>query len=134
MTPKEPNFYVLGLGSNFLPEQNLMQGRKALLSSYNTIRFSTVEETTPVGVKLKNVPNYWNQLAFLYTSDPLNEVIRIGKEIEKSVGRTKEKQLLGLVPLDIDVIGYEDQILKPEDWNRPDVQRALKELKEKENI
>lgn len=58
------------------------------------------------------------------------EVIRALKQIEFEVGRRPEDKLAERVCLDIDLLVYDDEILKPEDMRRPYIREGVKELNE----
>ena len=50
------------------------------------------------------------------------------KQIEKENGRLPEDKQQGIVKLDIDLLKYDDSILKPKDMEKDFVQAGLKEL------
>ena len=50
------------------------------------------------------------------------------KQIEQQSGRTPESKNNGIIPLDIDLLQWNDTILKPEDFRRPYVQSGLLSL------
>ena len=51
------------------------------------------------------------------------------KEIEKACGRGSDSKSTGFVPLDIDLLQYDGDILKPLDMQKEYVRRALSSLK-----
>jgi 2-amino-4-hydroxy-6-hydroxymethyldihydropteridine diphosphokinase len=50
------------------------------------------------------------------------------KDLEEEAGRTPEGKHQGIVPLDIDVLQWNEQILKPADMKRDYVREALRSL------
>ena len=69
-----------------------------------------------------------NQLALLETSLSAEDIRNILKQIEKENGRLPEDKQQGIVKLDIDLLKYDDSILKPKDMEKDFVQSGLKEL------
>ena len=50
------------------------------------------------------------------------------KKIETDFGRTDEKRAMGIVPIDLDVLRFDDQLLHLRDWERPYVKNLISEL------
>ena len=69
-----------------------------------------------------------NQLAQFETSLSAEDIRNILKQIEKENGRLPEDKQQGIVKLDIDLLKYDDSILKPKDMEKDFVQAGLKEL------
>ena len=69
-----------------------------------------------------------NQLALFETSLSAEDIRNILKQIEKENGRLPEDKQQGIVKLDIDLLKYDDSILKPKDMEKDFVQAGLKEL------
>ena len=55
----------------------------------------------------------------------MTEVRSILKQIEQTNGRTPESKKEGRIPLDIDLLSYDQQVLKPEDWQKEYVRLAF---------
>lgn len=53
---------------------------------------------------------------------------RLFKELERRSGRLPEDKPAGIVKLDIDLLVYDGEVLKPEDMEREYVRLCLKEL------
>ena len=56
------------------------------------------------------------------------------KTIEALLGSTKEARLRGEVAIDIDLLQWDSQKMRPADWERPYVEMLWKELKNVGNI
>ena len=69
-----------------------------------------------------------NQLAQFETSLSAEDIRNILKQIEKENGRLPEDKQQGIVKLDIDLLKYDDSILKPKDMEKDFVLAGLKEL------
>jgi 2-amino-4-hydroxy-6-hydroxymethyldihydropteridine diphosphokinase len=55
-------------------------------------------------------------------------VNEVAKQIEGLLGRLPEHKQQGSVIVDIDLFGWNGCIVRPEDYNRPYVQRLLPDL------
>ncbi len=53
------------------------------------------------------------------------------KQYEKDCGRTPESKILGIVPIDIDIVTWNEEILKPSDYSREYFQKGLKQITSK---
>lgn len=117
---------LLCLGSNVDAIYHLKSAEQILESLLGPIRWGAIIETEPWGTDLPG--SYFNRAACLYTSLTSEELIGRFKQIERRNGRTIESKARGLVPLDIDLLVYDDFILKPEDLKKKYVQQALSSL------
>lgn len=115
---------IICLGSNYHPHRNISLAVDLLTSRFNDIRLGSTVVTPAVGVS-RPVPDYHNLAVIISTSMPLSLLQSTLKEIEKACGRTPESKSTGLVPIDIDLLQYDDIILKPEDMKTAHVQQAL---------
>jgi 2-amino-4-hydroxy-6-hydroxymethyldihydropteridine diphosphokinase len=95
----------LGLGSNIERERHLCAGLDALAGFLTDMTCSPVFESHPVGIK--SGP-FFNLVVSALTDLPLNELDRHLKSIEADNGRYAADRK-GL-PLDIDVLLYEEQV------------------------
>ena len=58
----------------------------------------------------------------------VDELHALFKQIERRMGRTAEGKRQGIIPIDIDLIRWNDHLLKPDDYRRDYVQEALAQL------
>lgn len=117
---------LLCLGSNYNRQTCMESARKALTLHFPTIRFSKEIETIAIGDKFFSP--FSNQLARFDTCMEITEVRKILKDIEHDNGRCNEDKTQGIVKLDIDLLVYDELILKPMDLER----EFVKNLKETE--
>ncbi|WP_102408307.1 2-amino-4-hydroxy-6-hydroxymethyldihydropteridine diphosphokinase [Parabacteroides bouchesdurhonensis] len=110
------NKVLVSLGSNFNREENIQSAARQLSSLFPIIYFSPAVYTEPVGSPQSSI--FMNQVAIVYSPYSIEELKSIFKRIEKRLGRRPEDKMLGLVPIDIDLLKWNDQILKPEDMER----------------
>lgn len=119
-------------GSNYEYTEKLRNARIALYHHFPTIIFGEEMETDAIGDKW--LTPFGNQLG-KFTSTLSEEDIRhILKKIESEAGRLSEDKNKGIVRLDIDLLMYDDNILKPDDMNREFVKEGLKKMEQIERI
>lgn len=68
-----------------------------------------------------------NVLAAFETELTPDEVVEKTKMVEYAVGRTPKDKKEGKVIIDIDLLQYDDEILRPDDYERSYVQDLLNE-------
>lgn len=102
---------LICIGSNYEREKNAAFARERLIQLFPSIRFGMEQETQPCCIS--NPALFTNQLALFSTDCDKNSVIDSLKEIEKEAGRLPEDKYRGKVVLDIDLIKYDNEVLKP---------------------
>ena len=117
---------LLCLGSNLDGATRLSTTRKALLSHFPDIRFSQEMITEAIGSGF--LSPFHNQVARLTTFLSAEEVRAILKGIEQVQGRLPEDKANGIVKLDIDLLVYDDCVLKEKDLEREFVKIGLQEI------
>ena len=117
---------LLCMGSNIEPSSCLSAARSALLSHFPSIRFSKEMVTEAIGSGF--LSPFHNQVASFTTSLSAEEVRTILKGIEQSQGRLPEDKVQGVVKLDIDLLMYDEQVLKPKDMEREFVKEGMQSL------
>lgn len=121
------NRAILSLGSNSTASVNIERAGKLLQKKFPAILFSTAQETEPIG--MAHSPSFINQVAFITTSLTSKQLTDLLKDMEIALGRNpvdKEK-----IAIDIDLVQYNDQIMKPKEYHYPHVKQGLIELQEK---
>ena len=117
---------LLCLGSNYNRHLHMEEARKALMELFLTIRFS--EEMTTEAIGDKFLSPFSNQVAKLETSLTIEEIRSLLKKIEKENGRLPEDKEQGIVKLDIDLLTFDDLILKPNDLEKDFVIKGISSL------
>ncbi len=115
------------IGSNYNREQNLFLARKELTDLFPNIRFAPEQETSPL--LLNNPALFTNQVAIFFSDEEENVVKYKLKAIETMLGRCKEDKMKERISLDIDLLSYDDRVLKPKDLARDYIIRGIKDLK-----
>ena len=119
--------YTISIGSNEQRKKNLSLARKRLKELFPGIRFSTEEETKPLYFRRSSL--FSNQVAQFFSEAGEERVRKELKSIEKSAGRRPEDKKEEKVCLDIDLLAFDDRVLKPEDLKREYIVKGLEELK-----
>jgi GTP cyclohydrolase-4 len=107
----------LCLGSNLgKREENLRQALAVLSQKVNLEEVSSIYETEPVGYKEQ--PLFLNLVCRITTKLPPEQLLHLAKDIETSMGRVPSFPNAPR-PIDIDILFYEDRIMKTPDFTIP---------------
>ena len=117
---------LLCLGSNSNRKAKMASARKDLEKRFPGIRFSMEMDTQAIGDRF--LSPFSNQIASFDTPLSAEEVRNILKQIERDHGRLPEDKAQGIVKLDIDLLMYDDNILKPKDLKKDFVTEGIKLL------
>lgn len=118
---------LICIGSNYNRKENLLLARRRLTVLFPSIRFTGEQETRPLF--FRNPALFSNQVARFYTDADAERVVKELKTIEKEAGREKEDKKREKVCLDIDLLVFDNRVLKPEDLKRDYILKGLEELK-----
>lgn len=101
------------LGSNFESEIHMKNAQKTLTRLFPGIIFGKSILTEAEGDVPQ--PAYMNQAARFQTELDPDAVNCLLKELERKNGRTSYSKSEGRVPLDVDLLKYDNRVLKPLD-------------------
>lgn len=107
---------LLSIGSNTNTRLNLEQAIENLKFYFPTIQFTETTVSEPFGNGYSDP--FLNILAYMQTNLDKNDLIKQFKIIEKEMGRLVSHKKNGIVIIDIDLIKWDNQILKPDDFER----------------
>ena len=107
---------LLSIGTNTDVRFNLNRAKTKLLSYFPNIQFTVEIENKPYGENYKEW--FLNTLGFFESDLCKSELISQIKDIEKSMGRSSKDKAEGKVIIDIDLIRWDNEILKPDDFKR----------------
>ena len=108
----------LCLGSNLgKREENLCQALTLLSLKVNLDDVSSVYETEPVGYKEQ--PLFLNLVCRITTNLPPEELLRLAKETETSMGRIPSGQINSPRLIDIDILFYDNKIMETRNLTIP---------------
>ena len=119
--------YIVCIGSNYNRTENLTFARQKLAEQFSPIYRAPELETEPLF--FKNPALFSNQVIMFFSDKDEELVKRILKDIELASGRLPEDKKEEKVSLDIDLLSFDDRVLKPEDLKREYVVKGLEELK-----
>ena len=124
--------FVLTLGSNSEPDKHLSLAQAGLRAlSVERLTFSPARESVPISFGLSDAL-FTDQVAVGETSMDLDTFATELKALECRTGRTPEQREAHpeAIPVDIDLITWDLEILKPRDVTRPYLIEGLGELNE----
>ena len=90
---------------------------------FPTVRFTSKQETRPLFFRRPALFSY--QVAMFFSDAEEERVRKELKAIEQSAGRRPEDKKEEKVSLDIDLLSYDDRILRPEDLKREYIVKGL---------
>ena len=106
---------VFSIGSNYGDRfANVTYGLNWLSNFLTHFKCSTIYATPDCHGGSRE---YLNAVAYGVTDISPQQIETICKKIELECGRDESMRNLGNVPLDIDLVVYESQILRPKDFN-----------------
>lgn len=107
---------ILSIGSNCGDRySNVSEGIVWLSKILSGIRSSTIYATPDCHGGNRE---YLNAVVAGKTHNTPEEINNLCKEFEKSCGRNESMRQIGYVPVDIDLVIYDDTILRPNDFKR----------------
>ena len=115
---------LICLGSNFEREIHLNNAGKSLQKLFPDIVLGKMIFTEAEGDIPQ--PAYINQAAVFHTDLSAEKVVGLLKNLERENGRTRFSKDEGKVPLDIDLLTYDNNILKPSDLEKSFVRQAVR--------
>ena len=120
------NTILLSIGSNTFAKTNIDKAKRMLTRLFPEIIFTQPILTEPDEEKYSFLFRY--VLAKAETEMTPEEVIDKIKQTERAVGRSPKDKYLGKVIIDIDLLQYNNEILRPGDLERDYVQQLLATL------
>ncbi|MEG2150419.1 MAG: 2-amino-4-hydroxy-6-hydroxymethyldihydropteridine diphosphokinase [Bacteroidaceae bacterium] len=115
---------LLCIGSNEQSEANLILARKELVRLFPDIHFGKEALTIPLFF-VHNHNLFRNQLGKFSSELSIESIQQHLKQIEKFAGRQPEDKAQELVKLDIDLLIYNHQILKPKYLERDYIKELI---------
>lgn len=128
-TDMQRHRFLLTLGSNCQPEQHITAALSALAALPLELRQSTPRCSQPVDFPLSTAP-FTDVVLVGYTELALEELQGLLKALERQLGRTPEQRASRPqdIPIDIDLITWDERLLKPRDSERLYFVEGLREL------
>jgi 2-amino-4-hydroxy-6-hydroxymethyldihydropteridine diphosphokinase len=109
----------IGVGSNINPAENVRNAIQLLSKEVHILGISTVYQTQPEeGLKQ---PQYYNCVVEIETNFSPEELrYKVLRKIEKDLGRKRSRDKYASRTIDLDLILYDDLVLKNDDFILPD--------------
>lgn len=123
---KSLNRIILCLGSNRDKERNIARAAGRLGVCFTSFR--TSEPVCTEAVDCPGAAPFLNQIAVAYTPLHPDEIKPVLKQIEGDLHRSPSDKQCGSIPIDIDLLQWNDQILKPGDMARWYVRDGIRRL------
>ena len=92
------------------------------------LQVAALKNGTVIDLSLIHISPFSNQLAKFSTTLSPDSVHDLFKELERRCGRIPEDKAQGVVKLDIDLLVFDNKILKPEDMEREYIRRGMSVL------
>lgn len=124
------NKIILSLGSNQDQEKNMAEAVRILRNQFVSIAFSNSVYTEPIG--LTGSAPFLNRVAVAYTSEQPDEIKHLLKRIKYKLQRMPDDKNFGIVPIDIDLLQWNELILKPDDLRRYYIIEGIRALENEE--
>ncbi|MBQ7042749.1 MAG: 2-amino-4-hydroxy-6-hydroxymethyldihydropteridine diphosphokinase [Muribaculaceae bacterium] len=120
------NVAVLSLGSNSPDkEQQMRNAVKQMKHLFNSVAISDFYEVPAFNGK--DAP-YLNAVMVVSTAMSINDVNLLLKRWEVKCGRTPESKQKGIVPIDLDIVMWNSEIIRPVDYSRSYVSIGIAQL------
>lgn len=117
---------VISLGSNCGNRQkNVREAIEWLSEKLSDCRFSSIYETPEIHGKGKP---YMNAVVNASTGQNMESMQSLTKKYEIEHGRNSECRAKGEVPIDIDIVKWDSEILRPLDFSREFFKIGYREL------
>ena len=123
---------IICIGSNYNRKENLLFARQRLAELFPSILFASEQETQPLFFRSGAL--FSNQMALFFSEAEEGMIRQELKAIEQSAGRRPEDKKEEKICLDIDLLTFDDRVLKPEDMKREYVMKGMEELKDVEEL
>lgn len=119
------NHGIISLGSN-VPDK-----KRILLHAITALGVNVIEATPPYmdPEDNDNRKPYLNIVALIETTMDFDSLLDSFKKQETEAGRTPAGKISGEIPLDIDIVVFNDNIIRPEDYRRPYFTRGYRMLR-----
>ena len=118
---------IISLATNRFQKANLSKARQCLEEILSDMQFTNELWTQPVG-NAKRKDAYLNQLVRGTTEMNEEELYLWVKQTELAFGRTQAKRLLGIVPIDLDLLEYDGEKRHLNDWQRNYVRELMSDF------
>lgn len=122
------NRIILSLGSNEQKETNMQEAIRLLRARFPSLRFSEPVWTQPVEWSHSKDP-FLNCVAVGWVAEAPETIRPYLKEVEHRLGRRPEDKAAGRIPIDLDLLQWNEEVFKPADLSRSYVIQGVASLR-----
>lgn len=120
------NRFIISIGSNSVDRHDRVEKAVAYLMAITAVeRVSMIYETEPWGGGDKE---YCNCVILGSASMDLERLSALAKEWESTNGRDEASRKAGIVPVDVDVVVWNDEVLRPRELEREYFLKGYREI------
>lgn len=120
------NKVVISLGSNSHDRYLQMENAISFVKSrFKNVSVSSIYESEALNGK---DAAYLNTVAIAETNLTCEDATKLLKEWEKQCGRTPESKLEGSIPIDLDIVVWNDNVVREKDFSYPFFMQGYKDL------
>ncbi|MDR3704850.1 MAG: 2-amino-4-hydroxy-6-hydroxymethyldihydropteridine diphosphokinase [Paludibacteraceae bacterium] len=121
------NSCVISLSSNAEAGKNISLAKALLSERFSDISFSSQIETSPFGSGYK--ANFQNLAARFSCSESEEEINFLLKQMETRLGRTPEFKAQKIVPVDLDIILWNQSVVRDDYYRFPFLLELINQLR-----
>lgn len=120
------NRFVLGVGSNSSDRQWQMENAvKWIKEKFSNVKASSLYETRAANGRDEN---YLNLVLRADCNMSLEKTIELLKQYETICGRTPASKMVGVIPMDLDIVVWNGNVIRPDELDYPYFSRGYHEL------
>jgi 2-amino-4-hydroxy-6-hydroxymethyldihydropteridine diphosphokinase len=120
------NHCIISISSNYQAEKLLIKAIELLHVNFPSILFSEKVETEPMGKGYTS--NFFNLAAVFECPDSFEQLNAQFKKMEMEFGRTAELKLQKIVPLDIDIILWNNEVVREDYYKFPVLRELISQI------
>lgn len=120
---------VIALGSNYRQEQHINEAVTALRQLLGPLTLTDIVWTDPIG--MDGSDRFLNAIAAATTALTAAALEQQLKALERRLGRSNEESRRGRIRIDLDLMAYDDRLLRRNDWQRPYIKVLYRQLQDR---
>jgi 2-amino-4-hydroxy-6-hydroxymethyldihydropteridine diphosphokinase len=126
--------FIILIGSNLLNPDRVIDARKRLMAFLgNDLHFSAIHQSQAVSNRLEKqavekMNDYFNVVCTGQTTFSFEQVNNWLKKTELDLGRKRGLEAKGLVAIDLDLVEWDNRVIRPQDASQPYYLTCLADL------
>jgi 2-amino-4-hydroxy-6-hydroxymethyldihydropteridine diphosphokinase len=124
----EENRFVVCLGSNIDRQRNIFKAGRMIASKAGFIKFCPARYTKSIGMETS--VTFLNQVVVGDTNLDKESFVEFLKFLEYHLGRTDDEKQKGIIKIDADLLMWNDEIIRPEDFERDYIRESMAALQD----